>query len=86
MLAVMKVKDLIEKLLHCDPDATVAIANFDYGFNEVNELNFVDGTGVNSGDADFVMADGQLPREKTKIVCLGPKDPSAIVTAYDITS
>jgi hypothetical protein len=80
----MKVRELIEKLKQCDPEATVVIANFDYGFDEVNDLNFFDGTGVNAGEADFVMADGQLPREKTKIVCIGPKDPSAIITMYDI--
>ncbi len=80
----MRVKELIEKLKQCDPEAVVAVANFDYGFDEIRDIVSLDGTTVNSGDADYVPADGDLPRVKTKIVCIGPKDPSAVARTYDM--
>jgi hypothetical protein len=77
---LMKVRDLVAALLNYNQDLPVVVANFEFGFDDLVQIEIIETVVADHGDAAFVLADGQPASEKQTVLCLGPVEPSASST------
>ena len=76
----MKVRDLVAALLNYNQDLPVVVANFEFGFDDLVQIQIIETVTADHGDSTFVLADGQPPSEKQTVLCLGPLEPSVLLT------
>ena len=76
----MTVKELIEILLKYDQNLPVTTANFEYGFDELDQINLVEVLEADPGSS-YEPADLHSSGNRMKALCLGPVAPSLLAQA-----
>lgn len=73
----MKIRDLIAKLSTYDPELPVTIANYEFGFDEIEEVSLIE-VALSKVEDYYEPSDGQPQSCKRFVLCLGPTEPSLV--------
>jgi hypothetical protein len=74
----MTVRELISALKNYDEDLPIVIANCEFGFDDLAQLQLLETVQADHGEAKFVLSNGEAPEQKVRVLCLGPKEPSVM--------